>query len=617
MGKTLNAEAEAMNNVDSAGRIDELAKLDKLAYEQRREGAAKELGVRVGALDQLIKDKRRLFKDDDTALPHWKVESSPEAVNTATLLKAIREVFRRYVVLPKGADIALPLWVLHAWTMDAGDISPFIVLVSPTKRCGKTTVLILLYFMTPRSELAGNITPSAVFRYVEQVRPTLLIDEADSFMKDNEELRGILDAGHTRLGATVIRNVEVDGQHMPRRFSVWAPKAIASIRSLADTLEDRSVIITLRRKQRTAKVERLRRRDTKELAGLRNQAARWAADNFDLLTDPDPQIPPTLNDRAADNWRPLLAIADLAGGRWSEAAREAACRLSGDDQDDAANVGLLRDIRTVLGDAEAIRSADLVDKLTADPEKPWAEWKRGKPLTQKQLAGLLKPFGIISETVRLPGLADAKGYMRVWFEEAWESYCPLVKTPSNADSPIPKRPSVQTSMESAQHDDFRSVQKGVSDGSENGNLSLSHEGLDAWTDQKRGNGVKGHSDHESGTGKCAQCGGDDGAPPTLYRGADYPPEGVLLHRECLRFWLQDHHLGGQSNGGSGPPEDQTQQGMPFAMTRLMRERLRSAGYSADAIHNMTPGQAHEALTRSSAATTAPVRHAQNTDDVEF
>ena len=240
MGKTLNAEAKAMDNVDSAALIDKFAKLDEIAYEQQRDAAAKQLGVRVGALDQLIKDKRRLVKDDDTALPHWKVESSPASVNTATLLKAIREVFRRYVVLPKGADIALPLWVLHAWTMDAGDISPFMVLVSPTKRCGKTTVLILLYFMTPRSELAGNITPSAVFRYIEQVRPTLLIDEADSFMKDNEELRGILDAGHTRLGATVIRNVEVDGQHMPRRFSVWAPKAIASIRSLADTLEDRS-----------------------------------------------------------------------------------------------------------------------------------------------------------------------------------------------------------------------------------------------------------------------------------------------------------------------------------------------------------------------------------------
>ena len=102
-----------------------------------------------------------------------------------------RQLFRRYIVLPKGGAEALALWALHAWTMEAGDISPFMVLVSPTKRCGKTSALIILYYITPRSELASNISPSALFRYIEDVRPTLLIDEADSFVKDNEELRRI------------------------------------------------------------------------------------------------------------------------------------------------------------------------------------------------------------------------------------------------------------------------------------------------------------------------------------------------------------------------------------------------------------------------------------------
>src|SRR5215510_14164473 len=207
--------------------------------------------------------------------------------------------------------------------MDAGDISPFMVLVSPTKRCGKTSVLILLFFLTPKSELAANITASSLFRYIEAVRPTLLIDEADTFAKDNEELRGILNSGHTRLAANIIRNVEVHGEHKPRRFSTWAPKAIATIRGLADTLEDRSVIVTLQRKPRDAKVERLRRRDTEGLKTIRSRAARWAADNFDKLVDPDPKVPEALNDRAADNWRPLLAIAELVGGDWPARGREA------------------------------------------------------------------------------------------------------------------------------------------------------------------------------------------------------------------------------------------------------------------------------------------------------
>jgi len=403
--------------------IGELASLDPLEYELGRDLAAAGLGIRVSALDKLVKGRRAASQAENAVLPHWKVEPSAEPVDGAALLNNLRQIFRRYVVLPTGADIVLSLWVLHAWTMDAGDISPLMVLVSPTKRCGKTSVLILMYFLTPRSELSSNITAPALFRYIEDVRPTLLIDEADSFAKDNEELRGILNSGHTKAAANVIRNVD----HKPRRFSTWAPKAIATIGTLADTLEDRAVVVRLQRKPPGATVERLGRRDNADFAALRSQAARWAADNFDKLADPDPKMP-NLNDRAADNWRPLLAIADLAGGTWPEEARRAACLLAGEQQDGAIGVELLRDIRSTFGDDDVIRSSDLVAKLTADAERPWAEWKHGRPLTQKQLAGLLAPFHIISLTVHPPGLPDGKGYRRIDFEEAWAAYCPVQNT---------------------------------------------------------------------------------------------------------------------------------------------------------------------------------------------
>jgi hypothetical protein len=159
-----------------------LAALDRLHYEQQREAAAERLGIRVSVLDKLVKQEQAAVENESTALPHWKVKSWPERVDGAALLDSIKRVFRRYIVLPKDADIALALWVLHAWTMDAGDISPFLVLVSPTKRCGKTSVLIILFYLTPKSELASNITASSLFRYIEEVRPTLLIDEADSFL---------------------------------------------------------------------------------------------------------------------------------------------------------------------------------------------------------------------------------------------------------------------------------------------------------------------------------------------------------------------------------------------------------------------------------------------------
>jgi putative DNA primase/helicase len=465
---------------DSA--IAQCASLSPVEYDRQRHEEAKKLGIKLATLDREVAKLRAKQETADDPLPHWNVEPCPDPVDGAALLDAIRQVFRRYIVLPRDADIALALWVLHAWTMDAGEISPFMVLVSPTKRCGKTSVLVLLQYLTPRSELASNITPSALFRYIKGVRPTLLIDEADSFVKDNEELRGILNSGHTKAAAYVIRTVEVAGDHKPRRFSTWAPKAIATIRKLADTLEDRAVIVSLQRKPPGAQVERLRRRDNDEFAKLRSQAARWAADNFGHLADPDPQMPEELNDRAADNWRPLLAIADLAGPRWSGLARAAVLQLSGESQDDALGVELLRDIRKAFGDAKVIRSKDLVEKLGADPERPWAEYNHGRPITQRQVARLLDAFHIISCTVHPDGLPHGKGYRRVDFEEAWAAYC-ADQNVSAAHPTISIRASVQVPTKSAQISDFASVRKGEAHGSRNGNLSYSHAELHACTDK--------------------------------------------------------------------------------------------------------------------------------------
>src|SRR5262249_1526114 len=191
--------------------IDTLAQLGGLAYQKRRLQEAKTLGIPVAALDKLVRQAQARAEDSSAELPHWKVKPWDEPVEGAGLLADIERVFVRYVFVPTGASGALALWVLHAWTMDGGDSSPFVVLISPTKRCGKTTVLIILSYLTPRAELASNISPSALFRYVEEIRPTLLIDEADSFVKDNEELRGILNYGHTKAAASVYRNDEFNG----------------------------------------------------------------------------------------------------------------------------------------------------------------------------------------------------------------------------------------------------------------------------------------------------------------------------------------------------------------------------------------------------------------------
>lgn len=481
----------AEQRAEQEARIKEMAARDPVAYDQNRRKWAKDLGIRTAALDKLVRQIQVQAEEKDSALPHWQVDPSDNPIDGADLLADLERVFVRYIYLPKGASVALALWTLHAWTADAGDISPFLVLVSPTKRCGKTNLLIILLYLTPRSELASNISPSALFRYVEEIRPTLLIDEADSFVKDNEEMRGILNSGHTKAAAHVIRNVEVSGEHKPRRFSTWAPKAIATIRALADTLEDRAIILTLQRKPKSASVERLRKRDNSEFAGLRRKALRWANDNFDKLTDPDPEIPEALNDRAADNWRPLLAIAGLAGGDWPKKAREAALILSGEDAS-AVNVDLLADIKRAFGDLDAVTSADLVAALAADPERPWAEWKGGKPLTQNHLARLLRPFGVISETVHPVGRPHAKGYLRARFEEAWEGYVSGQNPPSQPN-PHFKACNRASADETGVTRNFQSVQEDNPHALKKGDLSYSHADLHACPVAKAKNGAKGDS----------------------------------------------------------------------------------------------------------------------------
>jgi hypothetical protein len=149
-------EQDAKLNGDEA-KLQQLSKLSPLEYQRQRLDVAKALGITVDALDKLVRRTKAEAEEANARLPHWEVEPCDANVSSSELLDDIERTIRRYIVLPQGASVALALWVLHAWTMDAGDISPFLVLVSPTKRCGKTSALIVLYYLTPRSELASNI----------------------------------------------------------------------------------------------------------------------------------------------------------------------------------------------------------------------------------------------------------------------------------------------------------------------------------------------------------------------------------------------------------------------------------------------------------------------------
>jgi hypothetical protein len=402
---------------------------DGLARRLARERALAALDGKVKAPAQLV-DVALMVQPlpapgNGRAVEFAEPEPWPEPVEGGALLGELAATFTRFVALPRFADVAAALWTVHAHAHDAAGASPLLALTSPAKRCGKTTMLSLLARLVPRALLSSNISPASLFRIVERYSPTLLIDEADSFMRDNEELRGILNSGHTRDAAYVVRTVGDD--HEPRRFFTWAAKALALIGRLPDTLADRSIVIPMRRRAPGEQVERLRLDRPGAFEDLRRRAARWAADHLDELRAADPEVPGEIGDRAADNWRPLLAIADLGGGEWPEQARQAALALSGAgvDAPDSLSSQLLADIRDVFRQraAERMFTEELLHELRAREDRPWGEWRGSNPMSAIQLAHQLKPFDIRPRLFR-EGAKSARGYLAADLADAFARYLP-------------------------------------------------------------------------------------------------------------------------------------------------------------------------------------------------
>lgn len=423
-------------NGKESEQIAYLATFTAMEYDKVREKAAQTLGLRVATLDAEVAKVREGNNSEGGGGLFEKLEPWGDPVSGSALLSALAEQYRTYLVLPEHAPVAAALWVLHTYAFKAADCSPIFCWQSPTPRCGKTTAETLTAALAHKAIMASNISAAALFRFIEACSPTLILDEGDTFLKDNEEMRGVLNAGHTRSGAFVIR---CDGENNePRKFSTWCPKSIALIGKLPATLQDRSVVVPMQRKLASVKIERLRN-DATTFLPYRQQCLRWVTDHEAQLRASDPELPDGLNDRAGDNWRPLLAIADAAGGGWPRLAREAARAMSGSSTDsDGIREQLLADIREyihfeLIGEErrprpkhlDRVTSAALAEHLASLEGKPWAEWKNGKPISTNQIARLLSAFDVIPKTIRTETGADgptAKGYKADSFAEAFDRY---------------------------------------------------------------------------------------------------------------------------------------------------------------------------------------------------
>jgi Protein of unknown function (DUF3631)/CHC2 zinc finger len=327
-------QAEPLAESPAAGdavdqEIERLAKLPIVQYERERKAAAEKLEVRAPILDKLVAAKRAELGLDASdgkqghAIAFDEIQPWDAPVNGRELLDAIADVTGDYVVMSELARVRVTLWTLHAHLKNCFLFSPRLAIRSPTKRCGKTTLLDVIGHLVPRPLMAANVTPSVVFRVIEGHGPTLLIDEADTIIhkQDNDELRAILNAGHRR-GGVVLRNVGDD--HEPRAFNVFGPCVVALIGELPGTLADRSITVDLKRRLASETIEPLRLDRTERLDLLARQAARWCADHAEAVRTADPTMPNGIFNRDSDNWKSLLSIATIAGGSWPERARQAA-----------------------------------------------------------------------------------------------------------------------------------------------------------------------------------------------------------------------------------------------------------------------------------------------------
>jgi hypothetical protein len=274
-------------------------------------------------------------------------EPWPAPVYGAELLDEIADAVRKHVVMTSdAARDAYALWAVHAHLIRHFAISPKLFVRSPGPRCGKSTSLEVLSLFVARPLLSSNITTATVFRIIDKYQPTLLIDEFDTFLRDNDELRGVMNASHRHDGR-VARLVGED--HEPCNFKVYTAVAFSGIGSLHATLMDRSIISNLKRRKAGEQITPLRAGKTSHLDEIARRIVRWIADNEDRIAAIEPVMPDGLGDREADNWLPLLVIAEAAGGNWPERARKAAqatCAAAGDSEDWLEL--LLADIRGVF-----------------------------------------------------------------------------------------------------------------------------------------------------------------------------------------------------------------------------------------------------------------------------
>jgi hypothetical protein len=397
-----------------------------------------EAAIAEAKLRALLARRGCVWDDLDDILAHtnmddkWVEPDRAEVLERRNLLSLIESVIATYVDITDDERLAVASWILHTWVYDQYTYTPRLALLSPVFGCGKTTLLKLIgalaHDLYPRSI---NLSAAGLYRMIAAAaNRTILVDEGNNQnLLEDKVLRAVLNGN--AYDDTLIRATGVGGA--PKFYNTFAPIAIGAKGQLPNDLLQRCIVINMHRHPPGAPpLHKLNERDPSflMLAGLvRERIEKWARETT-LNIDPDSPV----RNRYADNWRPLLAIADSLDR--GERVREVAVRMTAGLPDDDATVYLLEDIRTVFDDLDVDRvfTPVLLGQLHAMEDAPWSEWtgpdgnRPPHPITAAELARILWQFQIAPGTISPLGSratrgASGKGYKREQFERAWASYC--------------------------------------------------------------------------------------------------------------------------------------------------------------------------------------------------
>lgn len=375
-------------------------------------------------------------------LPDFTAQAAPpEPLNGAAILDDITAFLRWYSVYPdEHCAPTYALWLAHTHASLSFYISPRIIFSSPEPGSGKTRDLELGALFAHNPRLTISATTAALYRRIAasadegQLPPSIFFDEVDAIFGRSanpqvEDLRALLNSGYKR-GATVDR-CEGDSKNMKvREFPVFSPVALAGLAgNMPATITTRAITIHKRKRAPGEVVHPYRERDAVvEAEPIRDDLATWITEVSTKLADARPTMPKGVEDRPAEVWEPLLAIADQAGGHWPETAR-AACRhfvLEAEPAEQSLGVQLLSDCRAIFDGRDRVTSEELITALRRLDESPWNDLQ-GKMLDVRRLAGLLKPYGIKSRDIKHPDGKVTKGYYatgKFSFTDAWRRYLP-------------------------------------------------------------------------------------------------------------------------------------------------------------------------------------------------